>query len=226
MKNTAKFLLFTSLLFAFTSCTFDGPAGPEGSALIEASFQNGPYPAGYSGCTAVSIGDGLIENSNFSSSTAIITGYQASPSIKHRSLVKFDIYNTLPAGAKIKKAFLELFITDNAGVVSFNAVCHDAASDWLASEATWIKSTAVTNWAQPGGDLGQASDTVALNQQSGRVVFELNAASVQSWLDPLAENRGVIIKSSAESGSSDNYMVFGSSITGSGPKLTLYYTLE
>lgn len=230
MRKTVYFFAAALLVFAAASCTFDGPAGPAGENLLEMSFQEGMYPdSTYSGCDDTYIGNSATNlNTNRDSYMGMYSGYNLGIL---RSLLKFNIDGMLPEGAKVKKAYIKLNVNYATAGKSINEAFYPVTSSWTVSEATWVSRTASALWGALGGDKGASavSNNVKVDQNSDYTDFEINASTVQAWIDTPSANYGLMLVSDVEGTTTTNYFGYDQSedaVLSLRPKLTVYYTLD
>jgi hypothetical protein len=230
MRKTAYFLAAVAVVFAAASCTLNGPAGPAGENLYEISFQEGMYPdSTYSGCDDTYIGNSAGNlNTNRDAYMGMYCGYNGGIL---RSLLRFNIEAMLPEGAKVKKAYIKLNVNYVTAGKTINEVFYPVTSSWNVSEATWVSRTASAQWGALGGDKGASavSNNVTVDQNSDYTDFEINASTVQSWLDTPAANHGLMLVSDVEGTTISNYFGYDQSEDAAlsvRPKLTVYYTLD
>lgn len=234
MRKAAYFFAAALLAFAAASCTFDGPVGPAGTNLLEMSFQNGAYPdSTYAGCADTYLEGGTASYANYGSTTSMFFGKYLGSNSVERAALKFDIAGTLPAGAKIKKAYLKFYVSSSSAIPqAMNGTFYEITSTWSEGGASWVSSTAGTFWTNAGGDHASTAASNAQNFSSVSVykTFEINAATAQKWIDTPALNRGLLLRSDIETSAlTNNWFGLRSSNYGTveqRPKLTVYYTLD
>ena len=126
------------------------------------------------------------------------------------SYLLFDVQSL--AGAHVKSATLELYLTSSSGNPPFRVDAYSVAQSWNEGSITWAN--------QPGGDtlLDSASLSAAEGYQSWNVT-----GLVQSWLDGSRANRGVALVAGALQGFG---VVFSSHEAKSNrPRLVIDYAL-
>ena len=234
MRKTAYFLAAALIVFAAVSCTFDGPAGPAGTNLYEISFQQGMYPdSTYSGCSDTYLEGGTASYENYGTGGNLFFGkYFVSNSVE-RAAVKFDISGLLPAGAKVKKAYIKVYVASSSmSPQAMNASFYEISSNWSEGAASWVSRTAGTPWTAAGGDHASAAVSDAQNFSATAVYksFEITPSVVQKWFDTPALNLGLLLKTDIEASAlTENWFGVRSSNFATAsyrPKLTVYYTLD
>jgi RHS repeat-associated protein len=115
-----------------------------------------------------------------------------------RSLLRFDVQNTLPRNIHLIDAKLRLRLATRTGTASTPIAVHRATRSWSA-DATWNRFNATTAWTNPGGDfLTPAADTTDVGA-SGQYFWSPLRASVQRWVDGTIANQGLLVKAADES---------------------------
>ena len=169
MNRTFKYFLFFLYLtscFLFISCRGRtgqaGPSGPDGSVL--AVFQPGASPSAYySGESDTYISSGSAYSGlNYGGSYSAPAGPYSGGFGTRRILIKFDISGSIPPGAVVTGADLELYCSYAGGSNTLTA--YNLARSWMEGAgtgkavpgATW-NSDGTNPWA--GGAYGAAAGT-------------------------------------------------------------------
>lgn len=121
-----------------------------------------------------------------------------------RSLVQFDL-STIPAGATIESATLDLTLDGNFTTVAYTTYIYQVLVPWTELGATWDTEDGTTAWNSPGcGGIGTdrksvASGSVGVDASTvGIVSIPLSVSDIQSWVDGSLTNNGIIIVASDE----------------------------
>jgi hypothetical protein len=158
-----------------------------------------------------------------------------------RSLLAFNIADSIPAGATINSATLTLQITtplNNSGTIEARRLLANwgegtsvapsgggGGAPAASGDATWnTRFFNTTPWTTPGGDFSTTnSATQFASGTSGTVVFASAgmAADVQAWLDNPAANFGWLLKAQNETSLA---VRFSSRQGTSAPSLLVNYT--
>jgi hypothetical protein len=172
-----------------------------------------------------------------------------------RALLRFDVASSIPAGAHIDSATLQLHVSQNLnngpwnfGVYLLQASWGEGASDSglpggqgvlaTTNDATWtarfVGASPAQNWITPGGDFNHNSPSAATLVGFGKGVNNFYqwssaqlTADVQNWLNTPSSQFGWIVKDTSEStgGSAQRFDSRESSTTANRPLLTINYTL-
>jgi len=113
-------------------------------------------------------------------------------------LIRFDL-STIPVGAMIRSAVLELYFTSRSREINIDLSAYRLLRPWMANQATWNQATVNTAWTQPGAngigtdrqDAPQSSATIG--QAGTWYSFNVREA-VQAWVDNPDQNYGLIFK--------------------------------
>jgi len=167
-----------------------------------------------------------------------------------RGLVLFDVAGSVPAGATIVSATLQMYATASPfGGATTTVSLYRLTDSWsegtssdapapggtgapaTAGDATWLNRVhAATPWATPGGD-HVATVTASQSISTILTTYQWTGANmgtdVQGWLDAPASNHGWIVIGSE--GTNRSARRFGSrqnSDPGFRPKLTIEYELS
>ncbi len=217
-----KKYLFAVLILSvvvLSSCTTNNNNPTAVTNYLVAEFQNGTLPyAGYQGCTDANFASGAsVAGNNYGTQPEGSFGYYDATAGITRYVVRFDV-GSLPAGIKVKKAFLTMYSYYVYGTGSFSA--HEKTAGWLDTLITWNNSS--------GGETFNASpmSTVAMGT-ANYYTFALDAAVVQSWINDSSYNYGVLLKGVNESAQGYLWCYFANEAYVSyRPKLTVYYTID
>lgn len=133
-----------------------------------------------------------------------------------RSLIRFDIAQAVPQGARITSVTLSLNVSRSIYHSTLPLNLHRVVNDWSeggaqalgpegtgalasAGDVTWLhRSFPYLHWTTPGGDYEANPLSSGLSSVNGRVLWhstEPLVACVQSWLDHPASNHGWLIRS-------------------------------
>ena len=204
--------------------------------IITGSFQDGVAPtADYAGTTDTYISQSA-PTSNFGSSAelTIVGDYGGGSGNDLASLLKWDI-SSIPPGSLVDSAQITLDVFDRT-TGAFQL--YELKRDWVEAEASWNVFAAGSGWQTSGAQgpldrgpllLGAISPatTRSFHISLGSHDISLNAngrALVQSWINDLATNHGIILVSS--SSTSGDVLGVRSSEYGTAaqrPKLTVTY---
>lgn len=135
---------------------------------------------------------------------------QASASLR-RALLRFDVAASLPAGARVTGARLDLSLTPSHSQ-PIELALHRVTAAWgegaaassggggaiaTPGDSTWIHGFYDTDpWANPGGDFAPLASAVSTVAGAGGYAWGSTpalVADVQSWLDAPASNHGWIL---------------------------------
>ena len=192
----------------------------------------------------------LYEPGNLTSNGGgnMIVGMTANCS-ERRSLVKFDVAGSLPAGAIIQDVTLSLFVIGgsatpllpNAMEVTFAPVLQAWGEGTVnpvgsqgqggapqPGDSTWIHSMfPSTTWINPGGDFGPPSGVLGISTAGRGALSSYRSttlkADVQNWLDNPATNHGYLLYTLQTA--CQFTRVLGTRETTTPTQLTITYTL-
>ena len=120
------------------------------------------------------------------------------PNIK-KMLVKFDrLTDYIPAGAQIIRATLKLTAHSSTNPQGQEVSVAPVLSDWDFTKATWNLAKAGVPWTTPGGDYGDAVDSVVVNA-TGVYSWDVTEV-VQDWVDGVYPNYGFALFSTTQKG--------------------------
>ncbi|HID33451.1 MAG TPA: DNRLRE domain-containing protein, partial [Anaerolineae bacterium] len=131
------------------------------------------------------------------------TNYVRSETLRSRSsksqraLIQFKNIS-LPAGATLAKAYLEVYTLNRSNNANFYVRAFEMTTPWDANAATWRKATSAADWREAGLAAGEDYVTPYLdftfeNQGVGRRVQLDVTKAAQKWLDNPSANRGILI---------------------------------
>ena len=247
MKNKMFVYVFVVFIFSavlFISCKGDkgdtGAPGPAGVSadkqIFEIQFQTGLHPdSAYDGCQDTYVVDS-IPNTNFGQCGGMGIGIDAYGSIM-RAFIKFSLIDLLGKNVTIKEAYLYLYPNSGGGAVTITA--YNVTTQWAEGPGGCVGYSDVppaTSWIYPwtnqGGDYGTAIASPQyfdINSGSGLpIVFKIDAAVVQDWVDNPTMNNGILLKISDESNLSMHFLNFATSeeasILSLRPKFDVFYT--
>jgi hypothetical protein len=175
----------------------------------------------------------------------VFSGATATGSIR-RALLRFDVAGTLPAGAVVLSAVVNLNVTQSTVFLPTPATGHRVLQAWgegnsnalggggggtaaTLNDATWLHTFWSTSfWTTPGGDFAAApSFTLAMPGlgAGSSNPSEQAAADVQSWLNNPATNFGWLIKIVDESVPSTARRIASRESATNKPTLSVTYLL-
>lgn len=162
-----------------------------------------------------------------------------------RALMMFDVAGSLPAGAQVQSATLQITVTKTIAPSS-SVTVHRVQQDWgegtsdasgnegagtasTANDATW-KHTFFDGqvWDALGGDFDSGALTSTQAGSGGAVDFPSTddlVALVQSWLDTPAENFGVILIGNENSSPTTKRIGSREGAQSDRPQLTVSYSM-
>ena len=186
-----------------------GPAGPQQSGLYYVkNFQNGIYPASYSGQIEASIFCGYSGATYTANTQPIWLGSKGINLCTFRGLVKFDLSSLPSSKILIDKA--ELTIKTNGNIVGSGITgvhVHKITTLWTQYYAGWNNATEHTFWKNQfneGGDF--ESNTMTVNAPAfdlganDTVTIDLDPAVVLSWAASPSTNYVMIFIAGDEAG--------------------------
>lgn len=177
--------------------------------------------------------------------TSFFVGQTQSGAIR-RGLLRFDVGATIPAGAKVVSATLQLTVVQSSDFQALPTSVHRVTQSWgegasvapgqgggggtaLTNDATWLHRFFNTSlWTNAGGDfVATPSFTMSLpitgiaiaNADPGMV------ADVQSWIDTPASNFGWLVKAQTELGSGTARRISSHESISGRPAITITYLL-
>jgi hypothetical protein len=165
--------------------------------------------------------------------------------VERRSLIAFDIAGSVPSGAAITSARLQLTMSRTVSgtqTVELRRVTESwqegpsdapgqegGGADAQAGDVTWVHRALMVglNWSTAGGSFASGASASQQIDGNGDYVFESTpqlVADVQSWLDDPAENFGwALVMPSPAVGSAKRFNSRENSGSSSRPKLTVTY---
>ncbi len=138
-------------------------------------------------------------------------------SLKRRALVHFDVAASVPAGARIVDARLDVNVVQSAAFIAVDVFGHRVLQDWgegasapafgnggggapaAPGDATWLHTFYPGSfWTTPGGDFAAAPSftmpTAATLGPASSILSAALLADVQAMLDNPAQNFGWLLK--------------------------------
>jgi len=149
----------------------------------------------------------LDPSSNFGSGVDFIVGSQGNNALGalNRSLLRFDLSGSIPAGSIIRDARLTVTVVkDPFAAQGSNFELHRMLVPWDEMQATWTISQTDVIWAAPGGladtdFLGPATSSAPSGIGLNNISFSNLASDIQFWLDhPATNNFGWMMLSDSE----------------------------
>jgi hypothetical protein len=234
------FVVVLLLVLAMVSCTgktgvtgSTGPAGPQQPGIYYVkNFQNGVYPAAYTGQIQSSIYV-CTSGVTYTANTEPIW-FGAIVSCPFRAIFKFDLSSLPSSKIIVDKAEFTFKTNSNAvggGVTGVNV--HKLTTFWNPARVSWLWTTNSTDWIEPGGDF--ASVTMTANAAAfdiganDTITMELDPAVVQAWASNPSTNYGMILKVGNEftTGEYVEIRPSGDTVPSNRPSLKVsYYTTD
>jgi hypothetical protein len=159
----------------------------------------------------------------------IVRGGSAS---SERALFSFDL-SSLPSGATLKSAQLELTIVNNPGLdktIAVHRIAQTSNRAWVESQVTWQEYKTGSSWTAAGGDFVATptdSEAVSGTAPANSVVTFQVLSDAQSFYATPSTNFGWLIKDTQEPAASSGEHVFfatrENATTDYAPKLVLSY---
>jgi len=147
-----------------------------------------------------------------------------------RPVIRFDL-STIPAGATVSNATLELFSDNTYGSAGtpLTVAAHVLRRLWQENQATWHQAAGGQNWGTPGADniVSDRSDVVVAAATVSALgtwyTWDVTAA-VQGWVADRNSNKGLILIGSSDQTTEFRFFSseYGSTNTFR-PKLTISY---
>ena len=197
-------------------------------ARVTRSFQDGvaPTPA-YDGTSDSYIREASATTNYGADVTLQVDGDEPSGTSTDMSIViRWDLMD-IPTNAVVDSARIRLNTLNVGGPYS----CFALLRDWNQDEVTWNQAAAGNAWGTPGAE--NASDRSNLPlctfsaSSTGPLTIELNEdgiAMVQSWVDGVGNNHGLIIADPASTNGADFDSSESATLT-SRPRLEISYTV-
>jgi RHS repeat-associated protein len=177
----------------------------------------------YNADQACEIQNGTHANTNeCGSGTYLKVGYESSSGYVHRSLMQFNIQNSIPAGSQVTHAGLAVYLnstsTSNYGSVS----AYQLTQAWTTA-VTWNKYDGSTAWTNAGGTFNSTALASQTPNTAGWYYWHspTTTSLAQGWLNHPSSNDGVIL--TADSETNNEVDTFGSGRVGSAPYFYVYY---
>lgn len=148
-----------------------------------------------------------------------------------RSLMQFNL-GTLPAGAKVMNAQLNLRLSSVWNDTASSIGLYEVTNPWEENKATWQRRTSSALWTAKGGDTNStllSSQTIgALNTTSPEpqlFKWVIDPEIVQKWMGTPSKNLGVMLKATNEKAATYKKFYSGdySGKLQYSPKLTITY---
>lgn len=151
-----------------------------------------------------------------------------------RSLIQFDV-GTLPKGAKVMSAQLNLHLSSVWNETPTSIQLFEAGNIWEENRATWNRRTLGALWSAKGGDYKQpslASQTVGILDptlpEPPLYKWTIAPEVAQKWIDQPSQNLGLLLKAQNETLATYKKFYSGdaSGTTGAlkySPKLSIVY---
>jgi hypothetical protein len=206
-RSVSVIILGVILVSLLASCGRSAP-GPDQMSDADGStsaiFQSGKYPSNaYNGAETAGISSGSPYTA---ASGSLWVGHNNAPAAGvERGIIKFDITNILPPGAKVTRCYLTLHCNtincpDGAPVIQ----AYDALNSWDASGTSWMSRTASALWDTAGGiySAGPVSESITVGT-AGDYNLKLNNSEVQNWVDGKGNNGVFLVAVSETAGTSE-----------------------
>lgn len=152
--------------------------------------------------------DGDGANNNLCGGTQLLVGWDGLT--QRRSMLRFDVQNSLPKGIHVLDAELGLYLLDADNTNTATVNLHRITRAGWTGGATWNKYDGTNAWTAAGGDF---DPTVAASNTVSKTVGWFKwfpRGLVQSWIDGSVANNGVVVKEASER-SINNRFYFNSS---------------
>lgn len=150
----------------------------------------------------------------------------------NRAILKFDL-SSLPAGATITTANLQMVATNVQTNTGFNIDVHPMTRDWLEGTGTgnagspnWTQYSGVNTWTTAGGDYNATAESSTIVSTTGTYNWSVTNM-VNSWYTIPANNFGMLLKFTNENTANQN-KIFASkenATTANQPLLAVTYTV-
>ncbi len=169
----------------------------------------------------------LRNSYNFGADTLINVDEASGP---HRGMIRFDVENALPRGARLTGASLELFANSVVGNGYFRL--YGLHLDWLEGSCsgscatagvTWDTTDGTSAWTTPGGDADTSAVAEVQADKSGIWYSWDITAIARQWVTGERTNYGILVKGEGAGASfhgSDN------ADATTRPRLTLSYSCK
>lgn len=146
------------------------------------------------------------------------------------ALIRFNLTDTLPAGADVIAAELLFYVDIPAYTVAraLDVSAYRMLRPWVESEATWNKASASVSWGAPGANavgvdrLGAPDDMVTFFHRAVYQGFDVTE-SVRYWLGHPDQNYGWLIKGALTSTGAFNLGASRNSLPERRPVLRIDY---
>jgi hypothetical protein len=167
---------------------------------------------------------------NYGASTTIKVDGQSTQA--YRPILKFDL-SSLPAGATITSATLQLAATAVQSNTGYNVAVHQMTRDWLEGTGNgsngspnWTQYSGASTWTTAGGDFNGTAESTTSVSTAGTYTWSVTNM-VNTWYASPTTNFGMLLKFPTENtGNQDK--TFGSKENGTftnWPVLFITYTI-
>lgn len=163
-------------------------------------------------------------DTNFGSSTSLIVDKSGGSLGDQRALFQFDV-NTVPAGATITGATLQLNATNVTGSFDINAyelteAWSEGSQSGTDGDASWDERTPGTAWATEGGTVNSTEVATYNANAVGTHSWDVTTL-VQDWYSGAKTNNGLLLASTDSGGETVTY---DSREGATVPRLVITYT--
>jgi len=161
--------------------------------LYEVTFQQDVSPSGYAGTT-----DTLLDFYNPTRNEGGRADVAVTFDDKQRALLRFDLSDHLPAGARVLTATLTLQVRSRTASTAIGLRAYQVLQSWQEASATWLEAESGRVWLGGSGCEGVSRSAApvvdtAVNLASG-AQLDLDVTSVvQDWVDAPSDNHGLIL---------------------------------
>jgi hypothetical protein len=156
-------------------------------------------------------------NTNNGTSTSMVVDRETTD--LQRALIQFDL-SSIPTGATINSAVLELQATQIGGLITIEAYRIDEA--WVENSVTWNNRQTGTNWSTAGGSFNPTAVASITTNSIGQHSFGITTL-VQGWFGGSIANDGVMIGS--PDGGGNRTITYDTREGTTPPVLVITYTL-
>ena len=192
----------------FTYKVVNPATGKTNTATVTVNITNnscdaGTYQNGYTGGGGVlsltPIADTYLNEAsstkNYGTCTTLLVDGQASS--KQRGILKFDL-SSIPAGATITGATLQLVATAVQSNTAYAIEVHDVTTAWAEGAICNASGTANWNagspWTTAGGDYDATIQGTTNVSTTGTYTWTLNNSLIQGWYNTPASNLGMLLR--------------------------------
>ena len=189
MVDRAIVLVVVCLLFV---------AAQAQAAPIKVTFQDGVSPtSGYAGTRDTFI-QASAPGANQGGLDYVAVGEEPDGA-RYRSLLKFDLSNSIPTGATVQSATLHVYGTWMSTNDAVNISTYKVLKGWTES-ATWNTYDGTNAWATAGcggaTDRSLTADATTSVTAAGWYTWNLTSAMVQDWVTNPSANNGILLMTS------------------------------